>query len=187
MPLLDTSQLDQLRAAGQDDTFREIISMYLEQTRSQLSDLQSAIADQNPEETGNIAHQIKGSSANLGAGRCLFTARNRCQTWKSRRGTRTSTGNPGHFRPYTGPFPIAAGRITSFDKRPAPSIGYAQWKHCTRLGASITFSVPRILLATLLCSPKSANPRTMKATTSSGVHAMVMPSSTPTLTMAAMC
>ena len=53
--------------------------------------------------------------------------------------------------------------------------------------ASITFSVPRILLATLLCSPKSANPRTMKATTSSGVHAMVMPSSTPTLTMAAMC
>ena len=41
--------------------------MYIEQTRSQLSDLQSAIADQNPEETGNIAHQIKGSSANLGA------------------------------------------------------------------------------------------------------------------------
>ena len=66
-PLLDTSQLDQLRAAGQDDTFREIISMYLEQTRSQLSDLQSAIRGQNPEETANIVHQIKGSSANLGA------------------------------------------------------------------------------------------------------------------------
>ena len=67
MPLLDTSQLDQLRAAGQDDTFREIISMYLEQTRSQLSDLQTAITYQNPKVTGNIAHQIKGSSANLGA------------------------------------------------------------------------------------------------------------------------
>ena len=91
MPLLDTSQLDQLRTAGQDDTFREIISMYLEQTRSQLSDLQSAIRVK-PEETAKIAHQIKGSSANLGASQladACSMARNRCQTWKSRRRTRT--------------------------------------------------------------------------------------------------
>lgn len=67
IPLLDTTQLDQLRAADQADTFREIISMYLEQTHSQLTELHTALADQNNEQTANIAHQIKGSSANLGA------------------------------------------------------------------------------------------------------------------------
>ena len=67
IPLLDTTQLDQLRAADQADTFREIISMYLEQTHSQLTELHTALADQNHEQTANIAHQIKGSSANLGA------------------------------------------------------------------------------------------------------------------------
>jgi CheY-like chemotaxis protein/HPt (histidine-containing phosphotransfer) domain-containing protein len=65
--LLDTTQLDQLRVDGQDDTFREIISMYLDQTHSQLSELRTAFMDQNHVETANIAHQIKGSSANLGA------------------------------------------------------------------------------------------------------------------------
>ena len=67
IPLLDTTQLDQLRAADQADTFREIISMYLDQTHSQLTELHTALADQNNEQTANIAHQIKGSSANLGA------------------------------------------------------------------------------------------------------------------------
>ena len=67
IPLLDTSQIDQLRVAGQDDTFREIISLYLDQTHSQLSELHIALTNQNHEETANIAHQIKGSSANLGA------------------------------------------------------------------------------------------------------------------------
>ena len=67
IPLLDTTQLDQLRAADQADTFREIISMYLDQTHSQLTELHTALADQNHEQTANISHQIKGSSANLGA------------------------------------------------------------------------------------------------------------------------
>ena len=67
IPLLVTTQLDQLRAADQADTFREIISMYLDQTHSQLTELHTALADQNHEQTANIAHQIKGSSANLGA------------------------------------------------------------------------------------------------------------------------
>ena len=53
--------------ALKEDTFKEIISMYLAQTHEQLSQLKSAIAERKFKTIGVIAHQIKGSSANLGA------------------------------------------------------------------------------------------------------------------------
>ncbi|SVB87395.1 uncharacterized protein METZ01_LOCUS240249, partial [marine metagenome] len=68
-PLLVEAQLEQLRGNGQEDAFKEIISMYLAQTHEQLSQLKSAIAKENFKSIGAIAHQIKGSSANLGAAR----------------------------------------------------------------------------------------------------------------------
>lgn len=68
IPLLNTAQLEQLRAAGQEETFREIATMYLDQTQSQIQSLQSAIETADPQSITGIAHQIKGSSANLGAG-----------------------------------------------------------------------------------------------------------------------
>ena len=137
IPLLDTTQLDQLRAADQADTFREIISMYLEQTHSQLTELHTALADQNHEQTANIAHQIKGSSANLGASQ-LADACSDLRSIKqvNSKGPHAPTGNPRHFDRTR--FISIAGRITTFDKRPAPSIVYAQWMHCTRPGALIT-------------------------------------------------
>jgi len=66
-PLLSRSQLDQLRSNGQDEDFHEIISMYLEQTGKQLCMLHKAFAEQNLETLSHISHQIKGSSANMGA------------------------------------------------------------------------------------------------------------------------
>ncbi len=69
IPLLAESQLEQLRGNGQEDTFKEIISMYLAQTHEQLSQLKSLIAKEKFKTIGAIAHQIKGSSANLGAAR----------------------------------------------------------------------------------------------------------------------
>ena len=68
-PLVVESQLEQLRGKGQEDVFKEIISLYLTQTHEQLSQLKSAIAKENFKSISAIAHQIKGSSANLGAAR----------------------------------------------------------------------------------------------------------------------
>jgi len=66
-PLLVTAQIDQLRGNGQNDDFREIISMYIDQTDEQLSTVKNALNEKNFESITNKAHQIKGSSANLGA------------------------------------------------------------------------------------------------------------------------
>ena len=65
--LLDTSQLDQLRAAGQEETFREIVCMYLDQSRLQIDQLNTAVAEDDCDTILSISHQLKGSSANLGA------------------------------------------------------------------------------------------------------------------------
>ena len=67
--LLVESHLDQLRGNGQDDALREIIDLFLEQTHEQISQLNEAVDKNDTETTGNIAHQLKGSSANLGARR----------------------------------------------------------------------------------------------------------------------
>ena len=66
-PLLATAQIDQLRGNGQDDDFKEIISMYIEQTCEQLGALEKAVNEKDLESIISKAHQIKGSSANLGA------------------------------------------------------------------------------------------------------------------------
>ena len=62
--LLDESQLDQLRVNGNDDMLREIVSLYLTDTGHQIDSLSN---EQNPDAIARTAHQLKGSSANLGA------------------------------------------------------------------------------------------------------------------------
>jgi len=69
LPLLDDSQLDQLRGNGAEDALREIIEMYLADTAEQLANLQTASNESDIEAIQRIAHQLKGSSANLGARR----------------------------------------------------------------------------------------------------------------------
>jgi CheY-like chemotaxis protein len=68
-PLLDETQLDQLRGNGQDDAFREIIDLFLAQTEEQIGQLNKAVGNQDTATTSHLAHQLKGSSANLGARR----------------------------------------------------------------------------------------------------------------------
>ena len=62
--LLDESQLDQLRVNGNDDMLREIVSLYITDTGHQIDSLSN---EQNPDAVARTAHQLKGSSANLGA------------------------------------------------------------------------------------------------------------------------
>ena len=62
--LLDESQLDQLRVNGNDDMLREIVSLYLTDTCHQINSLSN---EQNSDTVARTAHQLKGSSANLGA------------------------------------------------------------------------------------------------------------------------
>jgi len=71
--LLDESYLDQLRANEQDDALREIIELFLEQTNDQISQLNEAVDNVDTKTTEIIAHQLKGSSANLGARRLSDT------------------------------------------------------------------------------------------------------------------
>ena len=71
--LLDESHLDQLRGNGQDDALREIIGLFLEQTHDQISQLNEAIDKNDAQTTSSLAHQLKGSSANLGARRLSDT------------------------------------------------------------------------------------------------------------------
>ena len=65
--LLDESHLNQLRGNGQDDALQEIIEMFLKQTDEQINQLSETVSNNDTEATCNIAHQLKGSSANLGA------------------------------------------------------------------------------------------------------------------------
>jgi CheY-like chemotaxis protein len=68
-PLLDESQLDQLRGDGEDNEFLEIIDLFLSQTEEQIGQLNEAVGNQDAAATSHLAHQLKGSSANLGARR----------------------------------------------------------------------------------------------------------------------
>ena len=68
-PLLDESQLDQLRGDGEDNDFLEIIDLFLTQTEEQIGQLNEAVGNQDAAATSHLAHQLKGSSANLGARR----------------------------------------------------------------------------------------------------------------------
>jgi PAS domain S-box-containing protein len=68
-PLLDETQLSQLRGNDHNEALREIINMFLEQTGEQISQLNEAITNQDTGETSRISHQLKGTSANLGARR----------------------------------------------------------------------------------------------------------------------
>ena len=64
--LLDQTQLDQFRVNDNNDMLRELVSMYLTETNGQIDSLST---QQNPDTVARIAHQLKGSSANLGARR----------------------------------------------------------------------------------------------------------------------
>ena len=70
----DWQQLRQL--AGGDTHFeRELIAIFLEDTEATLKQLGQAIADQNIPVIAELAHTLRGSSANVGACALAQTAR----------------------------------------------------------------------------------------------------------------
>lgn len=68
-PLLDLSQVDMLLESGAQesvDLFKEILSLFEEESRIKLDALRSAMAEANPDAFANAAHALSGSSANIG-------------------------------------------------------------------------------------------------------------------------
>jgi len=62
----DWQQLRQL--AGEDADFEaELLAMFLTDASSSLIQLEQAIADDDIQATGEIAHSLRGASANVGA------------------------------------------------------------------------------------------------------------------------
>jgi PAS domain S-box-containing protein len=68
---LDLSVLDGLREIqqpGEPDLVTELIDLFLEDTAVQLKVLRKALSKNNTKEVRRLAHLLKGSSANIGAG-----------------------------------------------------------------------------------------------------------------------
>ena len=64
--VINLEQLHQL--SGQDPEFElELLQLFIEDSVNQLKNLKIAIANQDTESIRNIAHYLKGASANLGA------------------------------------------------------------------------------------------------------------------------
>ncbi|MCG8363274.1 MAG: Hpt domain-containing protein [Pseudanabaenales cyanobacterium] len=64
--VIDFEQLHQL--SGQDPEFElELLQLFIEDSVNQLKTLKTAIVNQDAESIRNIAHYLKGASANLGA------------------------------------------------------------------------------------------------------------------------
>ncbi len=62
----DLEQLEQL--AGNDKSFqKELLTMFVEDIDNSLGQLAAAIAGEEPEGVRELAHYIKGASANVGA------------------------------------------------------------------------------------------------------------------------
>jgi len=62
----DWQQLKQL--AGEDTAFEaELLQMFLRETQSELKELEKAIACRSVQAIENIAHSLRGASANVGA------------------------------------------------------------------------------------------------------------------------
>jgi HPt (histidine-containing phosphotransfer) domain-containing protein len=63
---IDRSRLD-LITGGDEELLRELVELYLSDTATRLSDIESALAATNLEKIRRQAHAIKGASANMGA------------------------------------------------------------------------------------------------------------------------
>lgn len=55
------------RAGGEEDFFRELLQLMLDDVPPRLDDLASAIAERDPAKAASVAHAIKGAAANLAA------------------------------------------------------------------------------------------------------------------------
>jgi HPt (histidine-containing phosphotransfer) domain-containing protein len=76
--LLDMEQLQMLMEAGADESvemFREILSLYEEESRQKLDDLETARTRGDYESFGRAVHALAGSSANIGGRRVWLTAK----------------------------------------------------------------------------------------------------------------
>ncbi len=67
MPPLDRDSMEGLRQLGQD-VLDDMIDLYLEDTPPRLAALHAAVAVGDAGRVRDLAHTVKGSSANFGAG-----------------------------------------------------------------------------------------------------------------------
>lgn len=73
IPNFDWQQLRQL--AGEDTAFEyELLEIFLQETQQNLKDLEQAIATQSIQAIKDIAHALKGASANVGASALALAA-----------------------------------------------------------------------------------------------------------------
>lgn len=67
--VLDLSVMEgfrELQEIGSPDLIRELIELYISDTRERLAELRTAVSVQDTKAAGRIVHTLKGSSANLG-------------------------------------------------------------------------------------------------------------------------
>ncbi len=64
-PVIDRARLDD--ASGGDEEFlRELVDIYVEDAEERLAELKEALIAADEDALGRTAHQLKGSSANMG-------------------------------------------------------------------------------------------------------------------------
>ena len=60
--------LREIQQPGKPDLVTELIDLFLEDTAAQLKVLRESVSQNNTKEVRRVAHLLKGSSANIGAG-----------------------------------------------------------------------------------------------------------------------
>jgi two-component system, sensor histidine kinase and response regulator len=77
LPVFDPSVLDGL---GDEKVRGSLIELFLVQARDHLADLGEAVANEDQERTGRLAHSLKGSAAVIGAARLSDLADRLCRS-----------------------------------------------------------------------------------------------------------
>jgi HPt (histidine-containing phosphotransfer) domain-containing protein len=65
VPVLDRARLEDA-SAGDEEFLRELVDIYVEDAEERLAEIKEALISADEEALGRTAHQLKGSSANMG-------------------------------------------------------------------------------------------------------------------------
>lgn len=64
-PVIDRARLDDA-SGGDEDFLKELVDIYVEDAEARLVELKEALISADEDALGRTAHQLKGSSANMG-------------------------------------------------------------------------------------------------------------------------
>lgn len=65
VPVLDRARLEDA-SAGDEEFLRELVDIYVEDAEERLAEIKEALISADEDALGRTAHQLKGSSANMG-------------------------------------------------------------------------------------------------------------------------